>query len=166
MADSPSPVLAEQERRNLATRGHWQLFADHRRRVTDLLQTSGHPTKKPATLCVLGAGNCNDLDLLQLLTYFGRIHLVDWDAPALEAGLARQDLAGDSRLVLHGGVDLSGIAMATSLWSANQPSDQEIEQAMRLADSAPLPEIGEAVDVCASVCLVSQLIEGVVRRHE
>lgn len=164
MADSLPSVLTEQERRNRATRGHWPLFADHRRTVTDLLLASGDSNKKPATLCVLGAGNCNDLDLLPLLTRFGTIHLVDWDAAALADGLSRQNLAGDLRLALHGGLDLTGIAAATSHWSPSQPPPEpEIDQAIRLASNAPLPEIDSGVDVCASVSLLSQLIESVAR---
>lgn len=45
---------------NATTRTHWDRYAVHRRRVTTLLLAGGNGQGR---LCVLGAGNCNDLDL-------------------------------------------------------------------------------------------------------
>jgi hypothetical protein len=135
---STAAFLAEQQRRNRATQGHWQLFASHRQRVTDLLVSAAQAfAPHQPRLCVLGAGNANDFDLPQLLARFGQIHLVDWDGEALAAGVDRQGLADNTAIVCHGGANLA----------------------------APfLPKtIGGPVEVVASTCLLSQLIEGVAK---
>ncbi|MDX1948228.1 MAG: hypothetical protein SFU86_22750 [Pirellulaceae bacterium] len=163
MANLPPPLLVEQARRNMATRGEWQSFAEHRQRVTELLFESA-AGDNPQTLCVLGAGNCNDLDLPELLNRFERIHLVDCDLAALEAGVSRQGLADNSQLVLHGDHDLTGIAGAIRSWTpASLPAAAEIDRVIQLARQAPLPEVGEQVAVCGSVCVLSQLLEGVAQ---
>ena len=100
---------------NAASRGQWAGFAEHREKVTTLLQTGGDPER--TRLCILGAGNCNDLDLPALLATHREVHLVDLDAEALRDGVARQDLADHPSLHQHGGVDLSGMLDAIAAWS-------------------------------------------------
>jgi hypothetical protein len=123
--------LAEQSRRNRESLGAWQSFAGHRRRVTDLLSAAAEGRVGPS-LCLLGAGNCNDVELPALLGRYERIHLVDWDALALRAGVERQTLADHPGIICHGEVDLGS-------------SDP-------MGDMAP-------VHVAASLCLLSQLLE-------
>lgn len=85
--------------RNRQTRPHWDDFHSHRVHVTQLLVDAGI---KPAAndddgklqLCILGAGNCNDLDLNRLGTTYEQISLVDIDRDAMEFGVARQNRAG------------------------------------------------------------------------
>ena len=43
-----------------------------------LLRLGGDGSRR---LCVLGAGNCNDLDLVRLARSFAQVHLVDLDSP-------------------------------------------------------------------------------------
>ena len=50
---------------NAESRDAWALFGPHRDAVTRLLL--GGLGAGPARVCVLGAGNCNDLDLAALL---------------------------------------------------------------------------------------------------
>lgn len=109
------------ERSNEMTEHLWDLFAPHRSRVTALLEEQHRRVFRPAeinppsaahgTLCLLGAGNANDVDLRRLLRRFSTIELVDIDGAALERGAARQlsDRAA-ARVRLHGGVDLFGIS--------------------------------------------------------
>ena len=61
---------------NAETRDHWNAFTGHRAKVTGLLATE--PSSGMSRLCVLGAGNCNDLDLAALLraALSGRIVLL------------------------------------------------------------------------------------------
>jgi hypothetical protein len=124
--------LVEQTRRNRESRDAWAAFAGHREHVTALLAAESQGRTQPS-LCLLGAGNCNDVDLRSLLNCFAEIHLVDLDALALGAGMERQTLSGHPAIALHGGVDL------------------------RL-DLPPADLL--AADVVASLCLLSQLIEG------
>jgi hypothetical protein len=136
----PASALNEQVRRNRATRGHWQLFAGHRQQVTRLLLAAAQRAavgvdRLAPRLCVLGAGNCNDLDLARLLPSFSAIQLVDWDAEALAEGVEQQGLAGELAIIQRGAIDLAS-AQASEILTA-----------------------GERVEVAASVCLISQILE-------
>ncbi|MCU0982118.1 MAG: hypothetical protein MUF25_23435 [Pirellulaceae bacterium] len=162
-------IQDEQRRRNRMARGCWELYAAHRQRVTELLLARhsadactpdhGPPASR---LCVLGAGNCNDLDLPRLLMGFREVHLVDLDGEALSAGVAAQDLAADARLHLHAGVDVTGVSSRLSDWTCDRPpcaADVDAVLAAAAAE-ADLPLDGP-FDVVASVCLLSQLLEAV-----
>src|SRR4029450_9401679 len=59
------PILARHRDKNQASRDLWQTFAEHRRRVADLLIEAAGDASEPH-LTVLGAGNCTDLDLSRL----------------------------------------------------------------------------------------------------
>lgn len=112
-------------------------------------------------LCVLGAGNCNDLDLAQLVKYFREIHLIDIDSDSLQAAADRHETAVRGRLHLHGEVDLSGLV---DCMDANQSSPEAL---LRAIDSAPLPAVlNGAFDVVASICTLTQILEIVLRTFE
>jgi len=83
-----SPALRQQEF-NRASRGNWNTFAEHREHVAALLEESVAPDSRHS-LCILGAGNCNDLDLPRLASQWPRIRLVDLDADAMQAAVSRQ----------------------------------------------------------------------------
>ena len=86
-------------------------------------------------LCVLGAGNGNDLDLARLATLFDRIHLVDIDADALRAGTSRHPVAA-ADVREHGHLDLSVL------------TGEEVVQTL-----------GERADVVVSATVLTQLID-------
>lgn len=76
---------------NRSTSACWPTYTSHRTRVTEYILSAAPP--RPAAdvvLCVLGAGNCNDLDLQRLVAVFDRVDLVDIDGAAVLAGVARQ----------------------------------------------------------------------------
>lgn len=149
-APGPENWLAEQGRRNLLSRDRWDAFAGHRRRVMSLLLEAAQGRGR-ASLCLLGAGNCNDLDLPALVNCYGRIELVDCDAVALAAGIERQGLMDHPSLMLRGGIDLLGLpADAAEL----RPADL----IRAVANHQPLIEPG-SFDVVGSLCALSQLIE-------
>ena len=79
---------ARQRSYNRSSEGNWVSFAAHRREVTARLAAAGG--QPGASLGVLGAGNCNDLDLLRLAEAYASIHLLDIDAAAMQGGLAHQ----------------------------------------------------------------------------
>lgn len=83
-------ISSEHVRRNSVTRNAWDGYAAHRRTVSEHL-VRGRPARE-GRLCVLGAGNSNDLDLPLLSATFAEIHLVDLDAAALLSGLSRQEV--------------------------------------------------------------------------
>jgi hypothetical protein len=86
---------------------------------------------------VLGAGNCNDLELGKVMAAFNEVHLLDIDAGAMERGVERQGMGSASGLHLHGGVDVT-----------------------LPLDAASLDLLG--ADVVLSAALLSQLIAGAV----
>lgn len=142
---------------NAQSRSLWQAFSSHRAKVTGLLSTAGAP--RGGRLCVLGAGNTNDLDLHALVDVYREIHLVDLDAAALTRGAAAQGLSGSASLRLHGGVDLTGMIDVIASWSPRSAVPPETiaaleeEPARRVAARLPGP-----FDVVVSTCLLTQLI--------
>lgn len=151
-------IFAREQRFNRATQHCWDLFAAHRRRVTELLLDQ--PEHQRSGLSVLGAGNCNDLDLRALCAAYSAVHLIDLDAQALADGVVAQGLeAGRGPLHLHGGVDVTGIAGRLDGWSpANPPDDGQLRDCLLAAGESHV-ELPRPVDVAVSVCLLSQLME-------
>jgi hypothetical protein len=90
---------------NLATAANWDVFAAHRSRLTSLITTyCGTGIDR---LAVVGAGNCNDLELHRLLECASTIHLLDLDGEAMARGLARQGCVGSPRIEVLAGVDVT-----------------------------------------------------------
>ena len=110
------------------------------------------------SLCVLGAGNSNDLDLRLLCSAFGRVHLVDLDREALEQGALQQQAMPNSGLCLHGNMDISGVLDRIAGWQSGTNVDEQIE----LLRSPPAPIIPAPFDVVASTGLLTQLLDSVV----
>ncbi len=147
----------EQFRRNELSRSAWDLYQPHRERVTQLLLQMA-PAGKSSELCILGAGNCNDVDLNRLLEVVGRIHLVDLDANSLRGGLAAQQLGDDSHIELHGDVDLTGTFTELAQLSPSSTIETVADLATRLPQLTPF-ELPGRCDVVASIGLLSQLVE-------
>src|SRR5262245_51257496 len=121
---------------NRSTRDGWEPFAVHRRQMSDLIRAtaSGRPR-----LCVLGAGNCNDLDLRLLLGMSDRVHLVDLDEEALRGGIERQGVAGRPSLHIYPDIDVTGCLHELATWSAQTVlSDADLERLVA-APAAALP---------------------------
>jgi hypothetical protein len=141
-------------RKNEASRGLWNEFQVHRRRVTDLLLAASETAAAPATdkprLVVLGAGNCNDLDLTLLRGRFAAIDLVDCDGVAVLQGIARQQLTADSAIRFVGPIDLANFG---PIAIPNQLAPPPPPIALRLST--------EPARVAASVCLLSQILDDV-----
>jgi hypothetical protein len=151
----PNLLAANQAKYNLSTRDHWDHFAQHRRQVTDLLAPGELAPR--GRLCVLGAGNCNDLEIPRLLETFSRIDLVDIDGDALNAAVARQGVQAEPRVRLHGGVDLTAVAPQMAQWPTSSPGPLRFRQVLRTLETAPLPDIGGPFDVILSPCVLSQI---------
>lgn len=154
------PIQDEQRRRNRACRDCWELYRPHREKMTDLLLRGA--TAQDQKLCLLGAGNCNDLDLNRLTDHFHEINVVDTDGEALAAGLAAQQLSHRDRVQVHADVDITGVVDRLAEWTPESPPEGEqisqcIERILHVRPVAmPNPQ-----DVAASVCLLSQLIDSV-----
>jgi hypothetical protein len=113
------------------------------------------------TLCVLGPGNGNDIELTRLAQEFEKIMLVDLDEAALARAVARLDEDRAGRVERISQVDLSGILPVLESWVRHRnPPDAEITAVVRTAMAARRPEVG-TFDVVASTCMLTQLIDSV-----
>jgi hypothetical protein len=107
---------------------------------------------------VLGAGRCDDLDLSRLARQFTAIHLVDLDAEALERARDRQPREARDALVLHGGVDVSGLLGHLDAWGDSFPDDSTLLEAVCRAPRDLVSALGGPYDVALSTCVLSQLV--------
>jgi hypothetical protein len=144
-----------QRRNNRQSASSWEPFADHRARVTALALGSGEPQQR---IAVLGAGNCNDLDLPALAARFRTIHLVDIDPEALRRARDRQLPGTAASLVLRAPLDLSGAWVVLPQYrsrraTASELSDIPVASAERVASALP-----ETFDVVLSACVLSQIL--------
>jgi hypothetical protein len=153
------PIVEEHRRRNETTRERWNTMASHRARVMKLLADARGGTG--SSLCILGAGNGNDIDLSLLAREFERVALVDLDDGALARAVERLDKDDRQRIELHGGIDLTDILSTLESWQTGQsPIDAELSEAIDAARGARTPGVG-AFDVVASSCVLTQLIDSV-----
>ncbi len=150
-------IAQQQKLQNDQSRGRWELYAPHRGRVTRLLIDAAPPHGR---LCVLGAGNSNDLDLPALLRAYAEVHLVDWDATALQSGLESQGCGDTGRVRLYGNVDLTFIADRLGLGAPERPlSDAELDICATTMATRPPLDVPSPFDTVASVCLLTQLMQ-------
>ncbi len=112
---------------------------------------------------VLGAGNCNDVDLPSLASRFSEVHLVDLDGEALRGAILRQPEEVRAQLVPHGEADLSGLLERFARWDRRAPSPEEIDEAVTAAASGVALPVGE-LGLCLSSCLLTQMILSIVDR--
>ncbi len=150
-------LTAEQLRRNTESRSGWDLYRAHRERVTQLVLQALQPLSR-GELCVLGAGNCNDLDLHAILATGWRVQLVDLDQSALLAGVEQQGLADDQRIACHGGIDLTGVWDEIAALTPQSDIESVRAVAQRLATARPTVDLPTG-RIVLSIGLLSQLVE-------
>lgn len=158
MTSSLPRLLELQRTRNAQTRDAWSCFDTHRQQIMGLLRPDA--SRVADQLGLLGAGNCNDVDLAMLRTQYRQVHLIDWDGAALDEGVRRQLGVADEGIIRHGGVDLTGIAGQLSDCRPELPPDEQVLGELRqIAASPALPLAAESADTVASLCVLSQLVE-------
>jgi hypothetical protein len=159
MANRPSSVTAVADmhaKGNRSAKDDWALYGAHRARLTAAIAAAAGDDG--GTLCLLGAGNCNDVELPVLGERFAELHLVDIDTAAITRARERQAPELRRRVTLHGGVDLTGLLTRIDRWKSKPPDPAAYEQAIAPAVeeiTRGLPA-GRA-DVVVSCCLMSQL---------
>src|SRR6266542_2885262 len=141
---------AELEAHNRSNENNWRDFESHRLRLSRLLAELGGE----GGICVLGAGNCDDLDVDLLANAFGEVHLVDFDGAALRRGLARAGASAGATIVLHEGIDLTGLLDTIASWGDDENA-QKI--AMSAAARAIAEKIGRTFRVVLSSGIINQL---------
>ena len=147
---SANCVLTVQKQRNLDSRHRWELFAAHRQKVTQQLTQKSQSNQD--RLCVLGTGNCNDLDMQRLLNAFDQIYLIDPDGDAVAAGIEQQNLSDCSKIHSYGGVDVTGIVEILAEWSHEfAPPEAAIYQCVQTTLQSSGLDIPGPFNVVASV---------------
>jgi hypothetical protein len=152
--------LEEQRSNNRSALPYRDEFAGHRTRLTDLVVRAA---PERGRLCVLGAGNCYDLDLPRLARSYTEVHLVDIDEEALGAAVARQDEETRARLVLHAPVDLSALQGRLENWAQMRVTEQELVNQPRLGAAEIGQAIGGTFEVVVSACVFTQMQLWLVR---
>lgn len=158
------PTLFERAKRaeqagNRDSRDLWERFQGHRARVTaEILKLAPGPAPgendaRGGRLCLLGAGNANDLDLEALAARFDEVHLVDIDPSALSRATGRQSPAVRARLRSHAPVDLSGLYHQLERRTRLPPTDELVT----VGTAEVLRQLPSNFDVVASCCVLSQM---------
>jgi hypothetical protein len=148
-------LIDEQRKANDSTRSLFDSYREHRLQTTRLALESAKADGS-STLCVLGAGNCLDLDLAQLAERFAAVHLVDVDRSALEGAVARQAPEVRARIVLHAPVDLSGLLDRLERWARLETTEAELLAHHRRTAEALAKTIGQH-DVVVSASCITQM---------
>jgi hypothetical protein len=147
-------LIDEHRRANESTRPLFDSYREHREQTTRLALESAKPGV--STLCVLGAGNCLDLDLPRLCERFSEVHLVDIDQAALETAFARQPPEAQARLVLHGPTDLSGLFDKLERWKRLETTESELLE-HHLGTAQSLATKLGSYDVVLSASCITQM---------
>lgn len=145
---------------NAQSANHWRFATEHRQRIMELIRQS--TPASAGRVCILGAGNCNDLDLPTLAQRFSQTVLVDLDGEALQHAVVRQGVADAPSLMLRGGCDISGVWDDLERLAAAPQDSDLLERIVQNAESPSLPRPHAPFDLVVSTCVLSQLIKGVV----
>ncbi len=162
-AKLPAKLLERHRVFNRNSENRWDSFASHRAEVMRLLTTTG--PGPGGRVVILGAGNCNDLDLPALLQRFAEVHLVDVDEGALGKAPQRQgiDPAAQPNLFLHAPLDVTGALPRLAEWGKRPADDPAFAgTALESLATACVDEVKAALpgsfDVVVSACILSQLM--------
>jgi hypothetical protein len=144
---------------------HRESFARHRERLTRLAREAAATVESPQAprLCVLGAGNCHDLDLAALADVYREIHLVDLDDEALQLATARQARVVADRITCHAPVDLSGMLDRIERWRELRLTEQELLVHPEATAADLERRTGGPFDVVVSACVLTQMQLGLLR---
>jgi hypothetical protein len=150
------PILEHHRDNNRKSAGSWADFTGHRDKMSALIHQAGGET-----LAVLGAGNCNDIDLAAVAPRFREVHLLDLDAEAVQRARARQPADIAAKLVVHAPLDFSGsyhrlAAVRNKPLTPAQLAGLPDEALARVLTA--LPGLPGHFDTVVSACCLSQIM--------
>lgn len=152
---SVADVVREQIANNASGASERESFTGHRNKLTGLLLERARSAE--SRLCLLGAGNANDVDLVALCEGYGEVHLVDLDPEALERAAASVPGPLASKLVRHAPIDVSGVLDKLERWGALRLTPEELMGNAEATGHQVLQSTGGPFDVVASTCLLTQI---------
>lgn len=149
-------AIEEQRASNRSGASYFQAFENHRRHLTALV-IGRTPAGSSERLCVLGAGNLNDLEIGRLLEHFAEVHLVDLDRAALDRSLERVPAELRSRCVPHAPVDVGGMLEKLERWAALRVTQEELIRHPESVAHSVTEALGGPFSVVVSACLLTQI---------
>lgn len=160
-------LTKEEQRRNAESRDAWERFGPHRQRVTSLLLDRPAAHYPNASLCLLGAGNLNDVDLRQLLAHYAVIQPVDLDGLAMQLGVERQCGTCPPSIQICESFDLTGVWPRLEAFAeqtvASAALDAVLAELVQHTRAAHIPLPRAPFDVVVSLATLSQLFDAVQR---
>lgn len=148
--------IKQQKNANKASLKYFRDFAEHRRQQTDLILAAN--AAGGGRLCVLGAGNCYDLDLKRVAAHFAEVHLVDIDKDSISGARARVAGALAQKIFLHAPVDISGANKNLEDWRDFQVTPGGLLEFPERASSQLAKQLPGPFDCVVSSCLMSQIL--------
>jgi len=149
-------AVAQQISSNESTTGHEATFAEHRARLTREIGERA-PAAGGGRLCLLGAGNANDVDLDALAARFAEVHLCDIDPDAVARAIARVPAPLRNKLVAHAPLDASGMFDLLEPWSRTPPDLGALDGIVASAVARVARALPGPFDVVVSCSLLTQL---------
>lgn len=143
-----------QKSNNAETKTNHKIYTGHREHSTSLILSQGRNGK----LLILGAGNCNDVDLVSLSRQFSEMHILDIDADALSYGTKQQLGSKKSNITLH----VQDVTQFKDAYNTiiEKPYSSTINRGIELLQTLSfpsLPKYKEYFDVVVSQCMLSQI---------
>lgn len=131
------------------------LYATHRMRLTAaIVACAAHDQGR---VCLLGAGNCLDVDLGAIGARFREVHLVDIDAEALKRAYGRQQPEVQKRTRRHAPVDLTGVLCDLERLRPRRSTLAELDALVAPAVDGIARAVPGPFDVVASCCVSTQM---------
>ncbi len=148
--------LKKQKASNRASLSHFADFESHRNQQTDLILTTA--PAQSGRLCVLGAGNCFDLNLNQIASKFQEVHLVDIDRAALVGARSRLPKNLAKKIHIHSPVDISCANNKLEAWRDMRVTPEALIDFPSEATKVLMEKLPGPFDCVVSTCLLSQLL--------
>jgi hypothetical protein len=135
-----------------------QTYGQHRQKTMELISMAAGEFRGIAerTISILGAGNCMDLDLRTLMTFFPGVNLLDLDLKAVESGVSAVEGLSSSQLKIVAPIDLAS-PLATTTASTLSDAAAITQFCQELATPLAVMPV-EAADVVVSTCVLSQIL--------
>jgi hypothetical protein len=156
-AKLPPTLLSRHRTFNRNSEGRWDAFASHRAAVMKLILEAA-AARPSGRIAVLGAGNCNDLELPPLLAAAAELHLADVDDEALAKAPLRQECGGAPNLFLHAPVDLTGVLAELPAFAKRRASADDLVALGERASAGLTGQLPGPFDVVVSAALLSQIM--------
>ena len=147
--------IKQQKRSNKDSLKYHPHFEAHRLKQTEVLLSCLNKSTK--SVCVLGAGNCYDLNLDALVNQVESVHLVDIDREALTRARSKLHTKLRDKITLHAPVDVSGANKYLEDWRDMRVQAEDLMTFPEAAVESLLDKLGGQFDVVLSSCLLSQL---------